>query len=162
MRLDSLRPNNVNHPKQDTETTCRRSFQPLGTATGIVAMRSAARPDLIWSATPEIFVREPQSPIGSKDRSAGHGRRPASLISPPRIGPHVPAGVASISNRQGGPERVIDFVLSRLSRFDTNLEDVAPFEERKAIVHGYSQIAGYSADQLRPVNHMSRLCREWA
>jgi 2-polyprenyl-6-methoxyphenol hydroxylase-like FAD-dependent oxidoreductase len=54
-----------------------------------------------------------------------------------------------ISNRQGGPERVIDFVLSRLSGPDANLEDVAPFEERKAIVHGYSQIAGYSADQLR-------------
>jgi len=54
-----------------------------------------------------------------------------------------------MSNRQGGPERVIDFVLSRLSGSGTNLEDVAPFEERKAIVHGYSQIAGYSADQLR-------------
>jgi 2-polyprenyl-6-methoxyphenol hydroxylase-like FAD-dependent oxidoreductase len=54
-----------------------------------------------------------------------------------------------MSNRQGGPERVIDFVLSRLSESDTNLEDAAPFEERKAIVHGYSQIAGYSADQLR-------------
>jgi 2-polyprenyl-6-methoxyphenol hydroxylase-like FAD-dependent oxidoreductase len=53
------------------------------------------------------------------------------------------------SNRQGGPERVIDFVLSRLSEDDINLGDVAPFEERKAIVHGYSQIAGYSADQLR-------------
>jgi len=54
-----------------------------------------------------------------------------------------------MSNRQGGPDRVIDFVLSRLSGSDTNLEDVTPFEERKAIVHGYSLIAGYSADQLR-------------
>jgi 2-polyprenyl-6-methoxyphenol hydroxylase-like FAD-dependent oxidoreductase len=53
-----------------------------------------------------------------------------------------------VSNRQGGPEGVIDFVLSRLSGSDAHLEDVAPFEERKAIVHGYSQIAGYSADQL--------------
>jgi 5-methylphenazine-1-carboxylate 1-monooxygenase len=53
------------------------------------------------------------------------------------------------SNRKGGPDRVIDFVLSRLSGSDTNLEDVAPFEERKAIVHGYSLIAGYSPDQLR-------------
>jgi flavin-dependent dehydrogenase len=49
----------------------------------------------------------------------------------------------------GGPERVIDFVLSRLSGSDGNMEDVAPFEDRKSIVHGYSQIAGYSADQLR-------------
>ena len=32
-----------------------------------------------------------------------------------------------LSNRQGGPERVIDFVLSRLSRSDNRLEDVAPF-----------------------------------
>ena len=53
-----------------------------------------------------------------------------------------------MSNRQGGPERVIDFVLSRLSGSGANLEDVAPLEERRAIVHGYSQIAGYSADQL--------------
>ena len=54
-----------------------------------------------------------------------------------------------MSNRQGGPERVIDFVLSRLSGSAASLEDVAPFEERKAIVQGYSKIAGYSADQLR-------------
>jgi 5-methylphenazine-1-carboxylate 1-monooxygenase len=54
-----------------------------------------------------------------------------------------------MSNRQGGPERVIDFALSRLSGPDVNLEDVAPFEERKAIVHQYAQIAGYSTDQLR-------------
>jgi 2-polyprenyl-6-methoxyphenol hydroxylase-like FAD-dependent oxidoreductase len=53
-----------------------------------------------------------------------------------------------MSNRDGGPERVIDFVLSRLSGSVRNIDDVAPFEERKAIVHGYSQIAGYSADQL--------------
>jgi 2-polyprenyl-6-methoxyphenol hydroxylase-like FAD-dependent oxidoreductase len=54
-----------------------------------------------------------------------------------------------MSNREGGPERVIDFVLSRLSGSVRDIDDVAPFEERKAIVHGYSQIAGYSADQLR-------------
>jgi 2-polyprenyl-6-methoxyphenol hydroxylase-like FAD-dependent oxidoreductase len=62
-----------------------------------------------------------------------------------------------MSNRQGGPERVIDFVLSRLSGCDASLEEIAPFEERKAIVHGYSQIAGYSADQLRrrPVHRMA-------
>ena len=54
-----------------------------------------------------------------------------------------------MSNRLGGPERVIDFVMSRLSGCDANFEDAAPFEERNAIVHGYSRIAGYSADQLR-------------
>ncbi|WP_181183315.1 FAD-dependent monooxygenase [Mesorhizobium sp. B3-1-7] len=54
-----------------------------------------------------------------------------------------------MSNRQGGPERVIDFVVSRLSGSNANIEEVASFEERKAIVHGYAQIAGYAADQLR-------------
>jgi 2-polyprenyl-6-methoxyphenol hydroxylase-like FAD-dependent oxidoreductase len=62
-----------------------------------------------------------------------------------------------MSNRQGGPERVIDFALSRLSGSNANLEDVAPFEERKAIVHGYALIAGYSADQLRRAA-VSRMC----
>jgi 2-polyprenyl-6-methoxyphenol hydroxylase-like FAD-dependent oxidoreductase len=54
-----------------------------------------------------------------------------------------------MSNRQGGPERVIDVVLARLSGSETSVDNVASFEERKAIVHGYSQIAGYSPDQLR-------------
>jgi 2-polyprenyl-6-methoxyphenol hydroxylase-like FAD-dependent oxidoreductase len=58
-----------------------------------------------------------------------------------------------VSNRQGGPERVIDFVLSRLSGSYASLEDVAPLEERKAIVHGYSQIAGYSAGN----RHLSKI-----
>jgi 2-polyprenyl-6-methoxyphenol hydroxylase-like FAD-dependent oxidoreductase len=52
-------------------------------------------------------------------------------------------------NRKGGPERVIDLVLSRLTGSDTNVDAVVPFEERKAIVHGYSRIAGYSPDLLR-------------
>jgi 5-methylphenazine-1-carboxylate 1-monooxygenase len=64
-----------------------------------------------------------------------------------------------MSNRQGGPERVIDFALSRLSGPDVNLEDVAPFEERKAIVHQYAQIAGHSTDQLRsPVSSAASSC----
>jgi 2-polyprenyl-6-methoxyphenol hydroxylase-like FAD-dependent oxidoreductase len=54
-----------------------------------------------------------------------------------------------MSNRLGGPERVIDFVVSRLSGSNINLEEVAPFAERKAIVQGYYEIAGYSANQLR-------------
>jgi 2-polyprenyl-6-methoxyphenol hydroxylase-like FAD-dependent oxidoreductase len=52
-------------------------------------------------------------------------------------------------NRQGGPERVIDFAVSRLKGSEADLDDVVPFEERKAIVREYSQIAGYSAEQLR-------------
>jgi 5-methylphenazine-1-carboxylate 1-monooxygenase len=52
-------------------------------------------------------------------------------------------------NRQGGPERVIDFVLSRLTSPDDAVDDVAPFEEREAIVQGYSQIAGYSPAHLQ-------------
>jgi 2-polyprenyl-6-methoxyphenol hydroxylase-like FAD-dependent oxidoreductase len=52
-------------------------------------------------------------------------------------------------NRQGGPERVIDFVTSRLTSSDDSLDAVASFEERKAIVQGYSQIAGYSPEHLQ-------------
>ncbi|MGV7219171.1 [protein-PII] uridylyltransferase family protein [Bradyrhizobium sp. UFLA05-112] len=66
-----------------------------------------------------------------------------------------------MSNRQGGPERVIDFVLSRLSGCDTNLEDAAPFEERKAIVQEYSHIAGYSADQLRGTSRIAASLKTW-
>jgi hypothetical protein len=61
-----------------------------------------------------------------------------------------------MTNRYGGPERMIDLVMSRLSGPAIDLEDVAPFEERKAIVHGYSRIAGYSAKQCarQPVSRM--------
>lgn len=52
-----------------------------------------------------------------------------------------------LTNRKGGPERVIDFVNDRMAADGVGPDDV-PYEERKAIVHGYAQIAGYSRDQL--------------
>lgn len=55
-------------------------------------------------------------------------------------------------NRSGGPERVIDEVERRIQelpgqRFE-NLEEVLSFQEREAIVNGYSKLAGFSSEQL--------------
>jgi 2-polyprenyl-6-methoxyphenol hydroxylase-like FAD-dependent oxidoreductase len=52
-----------------------------------------------------------------------------------------------LTNRKGGPERVIDFVHDRMVADQVGPEDV-PFDDRKAIVHGYAKIAGYAPDQL--------------
>ena len=53
-----------------------------------------------------------------------------------------------LTNRSGGPERVIDFVEERMAADGVGPEGV-PAEDRKAIVHGYAQIAGYAPDQLQ-------------
>ena len=53
-----------------------------------------------------------------------------------------------LTNRSGGPERVIDFVEERMAADGVGPEGV-PVEDRKAIVHGYAQIAGYAPDQLQ-------------
>jgi 2-polyprenyl-6-methoxyphenol hydroxylase-like FAD-dependent oxidoreductase len=52
-------------------------------------------------------------------------------------------------NRQGGPERVIDIVQSRLSGSETDVDEVISVEDRRAIVSGYSKVAGYSPEQLK-------------
>lgn len=51
-------------------------------------------------------------------------------------------------NRQGGPERVIDVVMSKLTDAERDVDAAVPFEARRAIVHDYSKIAGYSAEHL--------------
>jgi 2-polyprenyl-6-methoxyphenol hydroxylase-like FAD-dependent oxidoreductase len=51
-------------------------------------------------------------------------------------------------NRTGGPEAVIDAVESRAPNGFDDIDDVLPYEERKAIVKGYSRTAGFSQDQL--------------
>ena len=48
------------------------------------------------------------------------------------------------TNRQGGPERVIDVVTQRAPDGFDKLEDVASREELAAIVAGYSQLAGFT------------------
>lgn len=51
-------------------------------------------------------------------------------------------------NRQGGPERVIDVVEARAPDGFEDIEAVATYEERHAIVSGYARLAGYAADQV--------------
>jgi len=51
-------------------------------------------------------------------------------------------------NRKGGPEGVIDAVEERAPDGFTNIDDVLPFEERKAIVRGYAASAGFAQQQV--------------
>jgi 2-polyprenyl-6-methoxyphenol hydroxylase-like FAD-dependent oxidoreductase len=51
-------------------------------------------------------------------------------------------------NRRGGPEGVIDAVEERAPDGFSNIDDVLPFEQRKAIVRGYATVAGFSRDQV--------------
>ncbi|MGE3845860.1 MAG: FAD-dependent monooxygenase, partial [Gammaproteobacteria bacterium] len=56
--------------------------------------------------------------------------------------PKTAAVVAS--NRQGGPERVIDFVAERAPQGFTDIDQVASREELAAIVGGYATLAGFA------------------
>ncbi len=51
-------------------------------------------------------------------------------------------------NRRGGPEGVIDAVEALAPDGFDRIDDVLPFEERKAIVKGYATLAGYAKDQV--------------
>ena len=51
-------------------------------------------------------------------------------------------------NRRGGPEGVIDAVEERAPEGFSNVEDVLPFEQRKAIVRGYASTAGFAREQV--------------
>jgi 2-polyprenyl-6-methoxyphenol hydroxylase-like FAD-dependent oxidoreductase len=55
-----------------------------------------------------------------------------------------------LANRRGGPERVIDLVEARAPDGFDDLDAVASYAEREAIVRGYASMAGYAQDQ---VNH---------
>ena len=52
------------------------------------------------------------------------------------------------SNRRGGPEGVIDAVEQRAPDGFSNIDDVLPFEQRKAIVRGYAGVAGFAQSQV--------------
>lgn len=52
------------------------------------------------------------------------------------------------TNRSGGPERVIDVVTERAPDGFENLDDVASPEELEAIVKGYSQLAGFTQEDV--------------
>ncbi len=51
-------------------------------------------------------------------------------------------------NRGGGPEGVIDAVEQRAPDGFSNIDDVLPFEQRKAIVRGYAGAAGFAQSQV--------------
>ena len=51
-------------------------------------------------------------------------------------------------NRSGGPEGVIDAVEARAPDGFTNIDAVLSYEERKAIVRGYAETAGFAREQV--------------
>jgi 2-polyprenyl-6-methoxyphenol hydroxylase-like FAD-dependent oxidoreductase len=53
-----------------------------------------------------------------------------------------------LMNRKGGPEGVIDAVEERAPEGFTNIDDVLPYEHRKAIVRGYASTAGFAREQV--------------
>lgn len=53
-----------------------------------------------------------------------------------------------LNNRKGGPERVIDVLEERAPDGFTDLDAVASYAERKAIVRGYATMAGFAREQV--------------
>jgi 2-polyprenyl-6-methoxyphenol hydroxylase-like FAD-dependent oxidoreductase len=53
-----------------------------------------------------------------------------------------------LANRRGGPERVIDMVEARAPDGFDDLDSVAGYDERQAVVRGYASLAGYSKAQV--------------
>jgi 2-polyprenyl-6-methoxyphenol hydroxylase-like FAD-dependent oxidoreductase len=60
------------------------------------------------------------------------------------------AGIV-LANRRGGPERVIDLVEARAPEGFDDLDAVAGYAEREAIVRGYASLAGYAREQVNRV-----------
>ena len=52
------------------------------------------------------------------------------------------------SNRNGGPERVMDFVAGRAPQGFARVEDVATVDELRGIVRGYAQLAGFEVARI--------------
>jgi 2-polyprenyl-6-methoxyphenol hydroxylase-like FAD-dependent oxidoreductase len=53
-----------------------------------------------------------------------------------------------LNNRKGGPERVIDVMEERAPDGFADVEAVASFAEREAIVRGYASMAGFAKEQV--------------
>ncbi len=53
-----------------------------------------------------------------------------------------------LNNRKGGPERVIDVLEARAPDGFSDLDAVASFAEREAIVRGYAAMAGFAKEQI--------------
>jgi 2-polyprenyl-6-methoxyphenol hydroxylase-like FAD-dependent oxidoreductase len=61
-----------------------------------------------------------------------------------------------LASRRGGPERVIDLVEARAPEGFDDLDAVASYAEREAIVRGYASLAGYARDQVSQVMYSDR------
>jgi hypothetical protein len=53
-----------------------------------------------------------------------------------------------LANRKGGPEGIIDMVEARAPDGFDNIEQVASYAEREAVVRGYASIAGFTQAQV--------------
>jgi 2-polyprenyl-6-methoxyphenol hydroxylase-like FAD-dependent oxidoreductase len=53
-----------------------------------------------------------------------------------------------LTNRRGGPERVIDVLEERAPDGFANVDAVAPHAERQAIVRGYASMSGFAREQV--------------
>ena len=56
-----------------------------------------------------------------------------------------------LTNRKGGPERVIDVLEERAPDGFDDLDATAPYAEREAIVRGYASLAGFAREQVNQV-----------
>jgi 5-methylphenazine-1-carboxylate 1-monooxygenase len=59
-----------------------------------------------------------------------------------------PTAQIVLTNRKGGPEGVIDIVEARAPDGFADIDKVASYAEREAIVRGYASMAGYARDQV--------------
>jgi 5-methylphenazine-1-carboxylate 1-monooxygenase len=53
-----------------------------------------------------------------------------------------------LNNRKGGPERVIDVLEQRAPDGFAEVDAVASYAEREAIVRGYASMAGFAREQV--------------
>jgi len=102
----------------------------------------------------------PMYPVGSNGASQAvlDARALARHLA---AGTDVPAALAAyeaerrpltaeivLNNRKGGPERVIDVLEARAPTGFTDVEQVATYAEREAIVRGYATMAGFAKEQI--------------
>jgi 2-polyprenyl-6-methoxyphenol hydroxylase-like FAD-dependent oxidoreductase len=102
----------------------------------------------------------PMYPVGSNGASqaildaralAGHlasGRAVADALAAYDAERRPATAQIVLSNRKGGPERVIDLVEARAPEGFNNIEDITTHVEREAMVRGYASMAGYAQEQV--------------
>ena len=121
------------------------------------ASPSTSTPPWVWNSAPSTFARPYGGSNGASqaildarclaDRlvSAEHPVHALWQYEQERLPPT--AQIVKM-NRGGGPEGVIDAVEQRAPDGFSNIDDVLPFEQRKAIVRGYAGVAGFAQSQV--------------